>query len=138
MPYLFNKYYPVRKVLFFLGEGLLIFVSVLGILLLFSSWKLFVAVPSEFTFRALGVTLIFQLSLYFFDLYDLRKPGTTTETFIRMMQAFGAGCIILGLLYIQFPFLIISTSVFWSCYLIICLTLLTWRSLYYQIGRAHV
>ena len=133
MPYLFNKYYPVRKVLFFLGEGLLIFVSVLGILLLFSSWKLFVAVPSEFTFRALGVTLIFQLSLYFFDLYDLRKPGTTTETFIRMMQAFGAGCIILGLLYIQFPFLIISTSVFWSCYLIICLTLLTWRSLYYLI-----
>jgi sugar transferase (PEP-CTERM system associated) len=133
MPYVFNKYYPVRKVLFFLGEGLLIFTSVLGILLLFSSWKLFAAVPSEFTIRALAVTLIFQLSLYFFDLYDLRKPGTTTDTFIRMMQAFGVGCIILGLLYIEFPLLIISTGIFWSSYLIICLSLLTWRSLYYLI-----
>lgn len=133
MPYLFNTYYPVRKLLFFLGEGLLIFTSVLGILLLFSSWKLFLAAPSEFTLRALSVTLVFQLSLYFYDLYDLRKPGTTAETFVRMMQAFGVGCIILALLYAFFPSIIISTNVFWGCYLIICFTLLIWRSLYYLI-----
>ncbi|WP_319588341.1 TIGR03013 family XrtA/PEP-CTERM system glycosyltransferase [uncultured Desulfobulbus sp.] len=133
MPYLFNKYYPVRKLFFFLGEGFLIFASVLGILLLFSSWKLFLAVPSEFMLRALSVTFVFQLSLYFYDLYDLRKPGTTTETFVRMMQAFGVGCIFLALLYSLFPSIIISTTVFWGCYLIICLTLLTWRSLYYLI-----
>ena len=133
MPYLFNTYYPVRKLFFFLGEGLLIFASVLGILLLFSSWKLFLAVPSEFTLRALSVTLVFQVSLYFYDLYDLRKPGTTAETFVRMMQAFGVGCIILALLYAVFPSIIISTNVFWGCYLIICLTLLIWRSLYYLI-----
>ena len=133
MPYLFNKYYPVRKLFFFLGEGFLIFASVLGILLLFSSWKLFLAVPSEFMLRALTVTFVFQLSLYFYDLYDLRKPGTTTETFVRMMQAFGVGCILLALLYSLFPSIIISTTVFWGCYLIICLTLLTWRSLYYLI-----
>ena len=133
MPYLFNKYYPVRKLFFFLGEGFLIFASVLGILLLFSSWKLFLAVPSEFILRALTVTFVFQLSLYFYDLYDLRKPGTTTETFVRMMQAFGVGCILLALLYSLFPSIIISTTVFWGCYLIICFTLLAWRSLYYLI-----
>ncbi len=133
MPYLFNKYYPVRKLFFFLGEGFLIFASVLGILLLFSSWKLFLAVPSEFILRALTVTFVFQLSLYFYDLYDLRKPGTTTETFVRMMQAFGVGCIILAFLYSLFPSIIITSTVFWGCYLIICLTLLVWRSLYYLI-----
>jgi sugar transferase (PEP-CTERM system associated) len=133
MPYLFNKYYPVRKLLFFLGEGFLIFASVLGTLLLFSSWKLFLVAPAEFTIRALAVTFVFQLTLYFYDLYDLRKPGTTADTFIRMMQSFGVGCILLAVLYTLFPSIIISTTQFWGSYLIICLTLLAWRSLYYLI-----
>jgi len=131
MPTLFNKYYPVRKILFFLGEGFLIFASVLGILVAFSGWNLFLANPSAYAIQALSVTLIFQLSLYFYDLYDLRRPGTTTDTFIRMMQAFGVGCIILAGLYWLFPSIIIATSIFWSCYLIICVSLLAWRSLYY-------
>ncbi len=133
MPTISNKYYPVRKILFFLGEGFLIFASVLGVLVLFSGWKIFVIAPAEYLIRAISVTLSFQLSLYFYDLYDLRQPGSTAETFIRMMQSFGVGCILLGLLYFLFPSIIISTKVFWGCYLLICLTLLAWRSLYYLI-----
>jgi len=133
MPTLFNKYYPVRKVLFFLGESILTFASVLSTLILFSSWNIFLIDPSEYVLRAITVTLVFQLSLYFYDLYDLRKPGTTTDTFIRMMQAFGVGCIILALLYYLFPSIIISTTIFWGCYLIICISLLAWRSLYYLV-----
>ena len=133
MPTLFNKYYPVRKILFFLGEGALIFASVLGILVYFSSWRIFLIAPSEYTLRAMAVTLIFQLSLYFFDLYDLRKPGTTTDTFIRMMQAFGVGCIFLALLYTVCPSMIIATTIFWWSYLIICASLFAWRSLYYLV-----
>ena len=133
MPTLFNKYYPVRKILFFFGEGALIFASVLGILVFFSSWRIFLIAPSEYTLRAMAVTLIFQLSLYFFDLYDLRKPGTTTDTFIRMMQAFGVGCIFLALLYTVCPSMIIATTIFWWSYLIICASLFAWRSLYYLV-----
>ncbi|MCL2790712.1 MAG: TIGR03013 family PEP-CTERM/XrtA system glycosyltransferase [Desulfobulbus sp.] len=133
MPTLFNKYYPVRKILFFSGEGVLIFASVLGILVTFSGWNVFLTDPLEYVLQALSVTLIFQLSLYFYDLYDLRQPGTTTDTFIRMMQAFGVGCIILSFLYWLFPSIIISTRIFWGCYLIICASLLAWRSLYYLV-----
>ncbi|ADW16510.1 sugar transferase, PEP-CTERM system associated [Desulfobulbus propionicus DSM 2032] len=133
MPTFFNKYHPVRKIFFFLGEGVLIFSSVLGILIVFSSWDSFLVTPSEYTLRSMTVTLVFQLSLYFYDLYDLRKPGTTTDTFIRMMQAFGVGCIVLALLYTLFPSIIISTFIFWACYLIICASLLAWRSLYYLV-----
>jgi sugar transferase (PEP-CTERM system associated) len=133
MPNLFNKYYPVRKLLFFIGESLLIFASVFGILLLFTGWEIFVIEPSEHVVRALAVTLIFQLSLYFYDLYDVRKPGTAADTFIRMMQAFGVGCIILAFLYALFPSIIISTALFWKSYLIICISLLAWRSLYHLI-----
>jgi sugar transferase (PEP-CTERM system associated) len=133
MPTLFNKYYPVRKLFFFFGEGLLIFASVLSILVAFSGREAFLIKPSEYMLQSLTVTLVFQLSLYFYDLYDLRKPGTTTDTFIRMMQAFGVGCIILSFLYWLFPFIIIATSIFWGCYLIICVSLLAWRSLYYLV-----
>lgn len=129
----FKKYYPVRRILFFLGEGFLIFASVMGILFLFAGWEIFLIDAEEYIVRAVAVTLVFQLSLYFYDLYDLRRPGTTTETFIRMMQSFGVGCIILGILYFLFPSIIISTSIFWGCYLLICLTLVAWRSLYYLI-----
>jgi sugar transferase, PEP-CTERM system associated/exopolysaccharide biosynthesis polyprenyl glycosylphosphotransferase len=133
MPTLFNKYYPVRKLFFFLGEGFLISASVLGILVALSGRQAFLINPLEYVFQTAAVTLVFQLSLYFFDLYDLRQPGTTTGTFIRMMQAFGAGCIMLSILYLIFPFIIISTSIFWACYLIICVSLLAWRSLYYLV-----
>ena len=133
MPTLFNKYYPVRKILFFFGEGVLIFASVLGMLVFFSSWRIFLIVPSEYMLRAMAVTLIFQLTLYFFDLYDLRKPGTTTDTFFRMMQAFGVGCILLAGLYTVCPSMIIATATFWWCYLIICASLFVWRSLYYLV-----
>jgi sugar transferase (PEP-CTERM system associated) len=134
MPTFFNKYYPVRKTVFFLGEGLLIFSSVLGILILFSNWKIFLLTPAEYVIRASIVTLIFQLSLYFYDFYDLSKPlGNTTTMAIRMMRAFGIGCVFLAFLYYIFPSIIISTNIFWSCYIIICLTLFVWRSLYYLI-----
>lgn len=133
MPFFSKKYYPVRKIIFFLGEGLLILSSILFVLVLFSSWKMFVVVPQEFILRAVLVTVIFQTCLYFYDLYDLRRPGTTAETIIRMMQAFGTGCILLAGVYFTIPALIISTTTFWGCYAIICVALFIWRTLYYLI-----
>lgn len=134
MPYLIKKYYPVRKVIFFLGEGLLIFATLLAVEYLFSyNARIYQLELPLTSVRAALVTLIFQLSLYFFDLYDLRKPGTTKETAVRMMQSFGVGCIALGGVYYAFPSLIISTKKFWICYMIICLALIGWRSAYYAI-----
>jgi len=43
------------------------------------------------------------------------------------------GCIILAFLYALFPSIIISTSLFWKSYLIICISLLGWRSLYHLV-----
>ncbi len=133
MATLLNKYYPVRKILFFLGEGVLIFASVLAVLILFSSWGIYLVAPYEFIHRAGTVTVVFQLSLYFFDLYDLHKPDSTMDTVLRMMQAFGVGCIVLGILYFIIPAVTISTTVFWGCYLTICVSLLIWRTLYYIV-----
>jgi sugar transferase (PEP-CTERM system associated) len=50
-----------------------------------------------------------------------------------MMQAFGVGCIILAFLYTLFPSIIISTALFWKSYLIICVSLMAWRSMYHLV-----
>ncbi|WP_028584689.1 TIGR03013 family XrtA/PEP-CTERM system glycosyltransferase [Desulfogranum mediterraneum] len=134
MPTFLNKYYPVRKILFFLGESLLIFTTFLCVTLAATGWRIFVLDLLQVSIRATVVTIIFQITLYLFDLYDLKKtPEATADTAVRMVQSFGVGCVILGLIYYLLPSLIISTKIFWWAYVIVCGVLLAWRALYYII-----
>lgn len=135
MPIIFNTYYQLRKIVFFLGEGLLIFLS-----LLIVDW--YMLTPGLFYLdlplnaaRALLVTMIFQLSLYFFDLYNVNGELALPNTFTRMIQAFGIGCIVLAAIYYFVPFMIITTEVFWIGYVGFCLTVFLWRGAYYFILR---
>jgi len=133
MPYILKKYYPIRNILFFLGEGLLIFLTIMLVYLGFSGWKIFCIDVMIDALRAGVVTIIFQLALYFFDLYDLSRLSIASETAIRIIQAFGVGCVLLAGLYYSFPPLVISTKIFWIGYLVICLVLIFWRLLYYSV-----
>lgn len=138
MPVFFKEYYPLRAVVFFLGEGLLIFSSLLLVdLVMLGSGLFFLDLIPNAT-RALLVTIIFQLCLYFFDLYDLSNEVSLPNTFTRMTQAFGVGCILLGGIYYTVPFMIISTRVFWLGYIIICSSVTLWRGAYYLILRKRL
>jgi len=130
MKKILNKYYPVRKLLFFLGEGLLIFLSVILVLIYLSSWSQYLLFQEEYLVRSVVVTCVFQLALYFFDLYDHSKPIDRWDTFTRMTQSFGIGCIVLAFLYALVPSMTISTLVFMQIYVIISLSLFVWRYLY--------
>ncbi len=132
MPYLFKKYYPLRNIIFFMGEGILIFLSLEVVYLLFEGGS-FSNDIVVYLFRALVVTLIFQLCLYYFDLYDLSIITGIADNLTRITQAFGFGCIALGLLYYLFPVVIISTKVFLSAFLAICATITLWRFLYFWV-----
>jgi sugar transferase (PEP-CTERM system associated) len=130
MPYILKKYYPLRNIFFFLGEGALIFIAI-------SSVYLFVKGPDEYSFdlllftsRALIVTFIFQICLYYFDLYDLSISSTFSDIATRIAQAFGFGCIALGIIYYLFPIIIISTRIFWTGYIAICISIALWRFFY--------
>ncbi|PIE56652.1 MAG: capsular biosynthesis protein CpsE [Desulfobulbus propionicus] len=133
MAFLLKKYYPVRKIIFFLGEGGLIFAAILLCYVIFSGWQIFRLDLLDNTIRALVVTGIFQICLYFFDLYDLRRTHSPGFTLIRVSQAFGVGCILLALIYFFAPLLVISTTIFWASYVIICLGIAGWRGLYYLV-----
>ena len=138
MPTLLNKYYPVRTIVFFLGEGALIFLSLLVVDWVMLGPGLFFLDLLPNSVRAILVTLIFQLCLYFFDQYDLRNEVSLLNTFTRMTQAFGVGCILLSGLYYSIPFMIISTRIFWLGYLVICLSVALWRGAYYLILRKRI
>ncbi|MCB2183535.1 MAG: TIGR03013 family PEP-CTERM/XrtA system glycosyltransferase [Desulfobulbaceae bacterium] len=130
MPFLFKKYYPSRNVFFFLGEGLLIFLVISGVYFFFKGSQLFCDAVLLYGLRALFVTLIFQLCLYFFDLYDLSGVSSQAEVYARIVQAFGVGCVMLGVVYFFVPFILISSQVFWTAYVAICVTVFAWRFLY--------
>lgn len=85
--------------------------------------------------QALLVTVVFQFCIYLFDLYDLSDDLSLVETANKITQAFGVGCIILGVIYYTLPQVIILTKVFWSGYLVIFITVLIWRGAYYLVLR---
>ncbi len=130
MPYILGKYYPLRRVVFFVIEGVLIFLALALMQRLFHSRVPEAGMLSVQLLRAGLVTVIFQLSLYFFDLYDLNVYSSFPDTATRMTQAFGFGCIALAGVYYLFPVAVIPMRAFGSGYLLICSLLAAWRFFY--------
>lgn len=83
--------------------------------------------------QSLLFTVVFQLSIYFFDLYELKRHQGMTETVTRMAQAYGVGCVILAVVYYFEPPAMISTGAFWSGYLVTAIVLLVYRFYYYKV-----
>jgi sugar transferase (PEP-CTERM system associated) len=138
MPYVLNKYYHYRDIIFFLGEGLLIFLTLLAVDWLYRGGFMFHMNLFNDMYRSGVVTVVFQMSLYFFDLYDLKNDLSLTVTATRITQAFGVGCILLGGIYYSLPEMIIPSRVFWTGYIIICAMILLWRALYYFVLKRRM
>ena len=130
MPYISGRYYPLRRLVFFLTEGLLIFLALVLMQRIFLGQEQFIDSFAASLARAGLVSVVFQLSLYFFDLYDLNVYSSFSETATGMTQAFGFGCIALAGFYYLFPEVIIPQSIFWTGYLLICASLALWRFFY--------
>ena len=132
MPYLFNKYYPLRDILFFLGEGAMIFFSILSSCLIFVGMNEFISQIGLYCTQAIVVTAVFQLCLYFFDMYEMRQDLNMLDNAIRLTQAFGVGCIVLGVLYYLLPPLLIHSRIFWAGYVLVSFSLLIYRYFYHK------
>ncbi len=76
-----KQYYPVRNIFFVIGEGLIIYASVI-----FAGWIL-LGVKPFIIVKSLLITLICQICLYYNDLYDLNVTYSPTEFGIRLLQA---------------------------------------------------
>jgi len=88
--------------------------------------------------QAALITFLFQLCLYFYDLYDLSRNLTLAKTATQMTQAFGLGCIILGLIYYILPLLTTSIQIFWPGYFATCGVVMLWRWAYYSVLKKRM
>ena len=107
----FKQYYPIRNILFVVGEGLFIYVS-----FLLASWIILGADTVYFGnwifLKVFLITIICQLCLYYNDLYDLKHLAKFNELAWRLVQAVGYTAILIALVYFIFPGAIIGKGVF--------------------------
>jgi len=105
-----KQYYPIRNIFFVIGEGLVIYSSVmLACLIVFG--------PESFVSRWLWlkillITVICQSCLYFNELYDLSVIDSFLELSLRLLQSLGFAAIILAGIYFIIPAAIIGRGVF--------------------------
>ena len=62
--------------------------------------------------KLLLVAAVYQLCLYYNDLYDLRTIGDSRDLFVRLVQSLGTTSLMLACVYYWFPDLIIGRGVF--------------------------
>lgn len=133
MPHILKKYYPWRTLLFVFGEGLLIFLTINIVVVAwigFSDYKLFLIL---YVFRAVILSLIFQLCFYYFDLYDLKIIPALPDHMLKVIQTLGFSCVMLAFIFYLFPSLVISNKIFWSLLLAASLAIFFWRFFYFKI-----
>jgi sugar transferase (PEP-CTERM system associated) len=131
---IFDQYVPVRKIAFFLLESLFI-----GGMVILGAYLRFLGNPVSFyhyDYLILKASLIVgcvQLSLYYFDLYDLKAFRSNIELGIRLLQALGVASILLAFLYYLFPLLIIGRGIFVISLVFMGVVIVSWRITYNHI-----
>ncbi len=136
---IFNKYYPIRNLLFCLGETCLIFGGIYA-----AMWVLYQGGIPEPTLRApvwariLLITLIIQVCLYYHDLYDFSTAYKPFDLGIRIVQAIGASCLILAALYYLWPYIILEQGIFFFGLFFLLLFLVSWRIIYQYMCQQNL
>jgi len=111
----FNLYVSAKSLLLMMLESFLIVASLIGgAKLRFwsdpDSFEFYLNSPS-FLLQVLTVLLVFETCCYYNELYDLNVVRVRGQHLVRLAQALGAGCILLGVLYYFLPWLLLGRGV---------------------------
>jgi sugar transferase (PEP-CTERM system associated) len=86
--------------------------------------------------KALLITYVCQLCLYYGDLYDeMRIAPDRRELLVRIFQSLGATSIVLALLYYWFPDLVLGRGIVLIAAPLITLSVVGWRIVYGWVTR---
>lgn len=122
-----KQYYPVQNIFFVIGEGVGIYFSVIIANQLFHSDALFVF-DSWLWPKTFLIALVFQMCLYYNDLYDLNATYGPSELSVRLLQSLGVATIFLAGIYFVFPDVTVGESVFFAVTIaLVILFILGWR-----------
>jgi sugar transferase (PEP-CTERM system associated) len=133
---LFNVYYPVRTLVLLIGEALIVWTSfLLGAMLVFPGDYYLVMISEHGYVKILGVTILFLLCSYWFDLYDTSRLNTKGELYFRLLMVPGLLAFVLaGVFYVRPDFAldngVMGTGSSAVGLLILTVALIGWRSGY--------
>jgi hypothetical protein len=128
----FNAYFPTRTVLLGASEAVLTTAAfVLAIIAAMGPFnaQMFIGYEQGGDRIAL-VVCVFIMCMYYFDLYDSTVLRSQREVFTRLIQVFGAVCIILSLVYSLFPAMRLQQNVFGAGALAAASVTVLWRRLF--------
>ncbi len=135
----FNKYYPIRNLVFFFLESLFVFFSVyLGIYLFYNGHVPVHNMRLNIWIRIGVITLILQITLYYCSLYEFKYRVSLLELFLKIIQAIGITCIVLSAVYFLYPPLILEQGIFFIGLAILLLFLVSWRILYQYLCQSGI
>jgi sugar transferase (PEP-CTERM system associated) len=134
----FNKDLLLHKLVFVFGEGLLICTVVFVTTFLRLDKATFPLLSYQVLAKPLLIMVVFLVSFYFNDLYNLKGNESCPELGIRLTRAIGIACIILAFLHYGVPSLLTGSG-FSTASIIICILLgITWRIAYNYVLKKKV
>ena len=117
--------------IFILGEGVLIYFAVtLASFIILGKDMGMQGLLQKNWWSILLVTTLTQISLYFNDLYEIKKNENIIELATLLIQSIGIAAIILAIIYFILPDAIIGRWIFFVSIIFLFLFLISWRSLY--------
>lgn len=128
---LFNRYYSTKDIAFFFFESILIFSAILlATYIRFKIANFWLSNYNTIIFKAILITVIYQLVLHYSDLYNIRIIRNKQEIIIRSLQAIGALAIIFSITYFFIPNLIIGRGIFLISIAFLAIITIVWRLFY--------
>lgn len=128
---LFHVYYPVRGLMLFAGEAILVIVSFLCATLLRMGADSQLVLVYDSGLEKIGfITLLALLCSYYGDLYELKVISSKSENYFRLLGVIGMLSISLALLTMVFPALMIGRGILLLGIVILTFALILWREVY--------
>jgi sugar transferase (PEP-CTERM system associated) len=133
---LFHVYYPVRTLVLFFCEGLVICCSfLLAAMIHFGPAPYLVLNYEVGIVKILGVTAVALLGSHYFDLYDSERLTSEAEAYFRLLIVLGVLSFLLAGVTYFLPSLALAQGVSLAGIAIVTVALLAWRSAFYWLIR---
>ncbi len=135
----FHTYFPLRSLLFIMGEGILIYLSLIIATLLRFRWQIpETGFVHAIWARVLVVPLVCQISLYYHELYEIKHAQKIFDLSIRIIHALGVTFIILAGIYYVYPSLILGRGVFFIGLFLLIFFIVSWRFFCQRIIQKNI
>jgi sugar transferase (PEP-CTERM system associated) len=127
---IFKKDLPIASILFVIGEGALIYASILmaAFVRIGNSHASFLS--GDILAKSLLIMVVCQTCLYYNDLYDLKVTNSYLELGFRLTKAMGATSIVLAIIYYCIPSLLMGHGIFFISLAFLAALVVSWRYAY--------